>query len=53
MCFPKTVAIVSKDTFDANDDVQTEPSQDFLDAIGDDSDHSVTAWVYSSNGEQP
>jgi len=44
MCFSKTVAMVSKDTFNADNDVQTEPSQNYLDAISDDSDHSVTAW---------
>jgi len=36
--------MVSEDTFNADDDVQTDPSQNYLDAISDDSDHSVTAW---------
>ena len=44
MCFSKMVAMVSKDTSNANDNVQTESSQNYLDAISDDSDHSVTAW---------
>ena len=44
MCFSKTVAMVSEDTFNADDNVQTESSQNYLDAISDDSDHSVTAW---------
>ena len=43
--------MVSKNTFDADDDVQTEPSQNYLDAISDDFDHSVTAWAMVNNHE--
>ena len=44
MCFSKTVVTISEDTPDTDDDVQTEVSHRYLDAISDHSECSVTAW---------
>ena len=44
MCFSETVAMVSEDIPDPDDDSQTETSLHYLDVINDESEQPVTAW---------